>query len=296
VCGRVFRVFFSGARERLNGVSRPLPRMSPPPGIYWQSPGARRGRASARQIGRGAAVFPVFARQPRRPGLAERQGSHMAIQWFYQTGGGQQSGPVDSRELRRLAEAGVVRPDTLVRQGTSSRWVRAEQVRGLFQRSTPAPSPSVVASPPVPPPIPPPIPESGAPSRGVSGESSIRHGLGAAAVNGASEKPERVWPVTWAAIIVASATVLLLLWALVFRGGSAPQQQAEKDQPSLAVAQSAESGSHTPEQPVRPGPPPQVARTPAQPAEPKEIVLGDQGQQYSFSGKYYFYCIRYSRL
>jgi tetratricopeptide (TPR) repeat protein len=61
----------------------------------------------------------------------------------------------------------------------------------------------------------------------------------AAAVNEASEKPERIWPVTWAAIIVGSGTVLLLLWALVFRDGKAPQQQAEKDQPLLTVAQSA---------------------------------------------------------
>lgn len=43
----------------------------------------------------------------------------MAAEWFYQNGGGQQSGPVDSRELRRLAEAGVISPDTLVRQGAT---------------------------------------------------------------------------------------------------------------------------------------------------------------------------------
>jgi len=55
----------------------------------------------------------------------------MAIQWFYLTGGGQAAGPVDTEELRRLAEAGIVRPDTLVRQATSGLWVRAEQVRGL---------------------------------------------------------------------------------------------------------------------------------------------------------------------
>jgi len=83
----------------------------------------------------------------------------MAAQWFYQAKG-RQLGPVDSRELRRLAEAGVVRPDTLVRQGTNSRWVHAEHVRGLFKtRSTPPASPSVVASPLVPPPVPPPIRE-----------------------------------------------------------------------------------------------------------------------------------------
>jgi len=59
----------------------------------------------------------------------------MAIQWFYLTGGGQAAGPVDTDELRRLAEAGIVRPDTLVRQATSGLWVRAAQVRGLFQQS-----------------------------------------------------------------------------------------------------------------------------------------------------------------
>lgn len=73
-----------------------------------------------------------------------------------------------------------------------------------------------------PPPLPSPVPESGEPSRGVSAEGPIRHDLGEAAVNEESEKPERIWPVTWAAIIVGSGTVLLLLWALVFRGGSEP--------------------------------------------------------------------------
>ncbi len=34
---------------------------------------------------------------------------------------------------------------------------------------------------------------------------------------------------------MGSGTVLLLLWALVFRGGSAPQQPADKDQPPSVV-------------------------------------------------------------
>jgi S1-C subfamily serine protease/Flp pilus assembly protein TadD len=160
----------------------------------------------------------------------------MAAEWFYRAKG-QELGPVDSREVRRLAEAGIVRPDTLVRQGTSGRWVHAERVLGLFQRSTPAPSPSLGASPPPPLPQPSPVPESGAPRRAVSGEGSIRHGVPAAAVNAAAEKPERIWPVTWVAIIVGSGTMLLLLWALVFRGGSAPQQEANKDQPRSVAAQ-----------------------------------------------------------
>ncbi len=80
----------------------------------------------------------------------------MATQWFYQVTG-QETGPVDASELRRLAETGIVMADTFVRQGTSNRWVRAEEVRGLFQR-TPAPSPSVVAFS-QPPPLPPPLPK-----------------------------------------------------------------------------------------------------------------------------------------
>ena len=168
----------------------------------------------------------------------------MAIQWFYQTSDGQR--PVDSTQLRRLAEAGIVRPETLVRQGAIGSWVRAEHVQGLFLPSKPAPS----YPPGTTPPVPPPQPKSGA------------------LVNEASEKPERVWPVTWAAIIVGSGTVLLLLWAVVFRGSSTPQQQADKDQPPFmmyefalpepisgdqairnrteAAAQSAESGSSAP--------------------------------------------------
>jgi len=140
----------------------------------------------------------------------------MAKQWFHRASEGQASGPVDSAELRRLAKAGIVRPDTLVRQVDSSRCVLAEQVRGLFQPSTPAPSSTPATLP-----LPTPVPQSGA------------------LVNEESEKPERVWPVTWAAIIVGFGSVLLLLWALVFRGGSEPQQQADKDQPPLAAAQSA---------------------------------------------------------
>lgn len=100
----------------------------------------------------------------------------MAADLFYQNGG-QQSGPVDSRELRRLAEAGIVKPDTLVRVGTSNPWVRAERVHGLFQRSTPAPSPSLGAPPPVPPPLPSPsgetnVPTDLTPARNTNGDES----------------------------------------------------------------------------------------------------------------------------
>lgn len=132
---------------------------------------------------------------------------------------------------------------------------------------------------------------------------------------------------------MASGTaLLLLLWALVFRGGSTPQQQADKDQPPLAAAQSAESRSsapapqplaphssetpthleladrrgasdakqhrpdalsptqpppvpHAPEQPVRPKPPPQVARaaTPQPAPQPKRNEVEFEGTIYKFA-------------
>jgi putative serine protease PepD len=45
---------------------------------------------------------------------------------------------------------------------------------------------------------------------------------------------------------VGSGTVLLLLWAVVFRGGSGPQQQADTDQRTLAAARSAKQPAAAP--------------------------------------------------
>lgn len=178
----------------------------------------------------------------------------MVAQWFYQTAQRQQSGPIDSKELRRLAETGIVRPDTLVRQSESANWVRAEQVRGLFQRTPPPPSSSsmvkaTLVQPPVPPPLPSAMRKSGGPSRSVGGESPVRHGARASAVNEASEKPYRIHPSTWAAIIAGTGFVLLLLLAVAFRGGG-EHQQAKKDQPPSVVSQSAKSASAPASQPL----------------------------------------------
>ena len=118
--------------------------------------GCSAGRSCRTEIRRRLLSSLSFGGSPR-PDLAQRQGSHMAIQWFHRASEGQASGPVDSAELRRLAEAGIVRPDTLVRKGDSARWVRAEQVRGLFQPSTPAPSSTPATLP-----LPTPEPQSGA--------------------------------------------------------------------------------------------------------------------------------------
>lgn len=66
----------------------------------------------------------------------------MASEWFYQADG-QHFGPIMSGELRRLAATGIVTPDTLVRKETDGRWVCAEKVQGLFERSG-SPPPTAV--------------------------------------------------------------------------------------------------------------------------------------------------------
>ncbi len=71
----------------------------------------------------------------------------MAGEWFYQAKG-QQLGPVVSAELRRLADTGVVTPDTLVCRATATgmadgRWVCAERVQGIFQRNESPPTEAV---------------------------------------------------------------------------------------------------------------------------------------------------------
>lgn len=166
----------------------------------------------------------------------------MVAQWFYQNAKMQQSGPIDSKELRRLAEAGIVRPDTLIRPSESANWVRAERVQGLFNRTTPPPSSvSLVKATLVQPPARPPLQSALRESVAPSSDSPTRHGLSASAVNEASEKPYRIHPLTLVAIIASSGFVLLLLLllAVAFQGGGA-QQQAENDQPPSVVARSTE--------------------------------------------------------
>ena len=143
----------------------------------------------------------------------------MASEWYYQIMG-QQFGPVSAVELHALANAGTVARDTLVRKGGEGRWVCAEKVQGLFQRSdsrSPPPSTPLAAVPP--------IPECGAPNKDFTCDSSIRAALPPAPADDSPENGDRTWPLTWAAIIVGAGTVLLLLWAMVFRGSSTPEQK-----------------------------------------------------------------------
>jgi len=233
--------------------------MSPPPEIYWQLSGVRTGSllGGLNRAGGGRFHLPSTV----APGRAWRKGR--ALTWLFS---GSISAAVASRRGRSIRGncAGWLKPGS----SGPTRWCVYRQ-RAIVPAGY-APSRSGVYS------SDPRLRRylrryrSPARSRGVGGERPIRHGLRAAAVNEASEKPERVWPITWAAIIVGSGTVLLLLWALVFRGGSAPRQQAEKDQPPLAAAESAEARASAPapqavSEPTRSTP----AAAPA--AEPKPV-------------------------
>jgi hypothetical protein len=56
----------------------------------------------------------------------------MGIEWFYQVAG-ETRGPVSARELRALADAGTITPDTRVKRGSDRKWVSGRRVEGLFE-------------------------------------------------------------------------------------------------------------------------------------------------------------------
>jgi hypothetical protein len=68
------------------------------------------------------------------------------VQWYYKGPIGNQVGPVSADELRQLAEAGHIVPDTLVRREADAEWAPARMVRGLFAIPH-VPEPSGRASP-----------------------------------------------------------------------------------------------------------------------------------------------------
>lgn len=91
----------------------------------------------------------------------------MAIVWYYRAEDGREQGPVNSSQLKRLADFGKVRPNTEVRLAQEDRWGPASQVDGLFPEgaasavgssSSPSPVASAVAAHPVQSPSPAPQP------------------------------------------------------------------------------------------------------------------------------------------
>lgn len=82
--------------------------------------------------------------------------------WFYQIMG-KQLGPISSAQLRVLANAGTVAPDTMVKRGAAGGWMPAGRVQGLFPPPTvadrsAAKNPTVPCPPPPLPPRLPPVP------------------------------------------------------------------------------------------------------------------------------------------
>jgi|GEM_PF-4092419 len=80
----------------------------------------------------------------------------MAIEWYYRTEEGQEQGPVNSSQLKRLADFGKVQPTTQVRLAQGDRWEPAAQVDGLFPAGAAklVPSPTLASAAPQPSPLP----------------------------------------------------------------------------------------------------------------------------------------------
>src|SRR5262249_32755704 len=62
--------------------------------------------------------------------------------WFYTLDKQQRLGPVTSRQLRALAAAGTIRPESMVMREGGGKWVPAAKVKGLFPKPTAASPPS----------------------------------------------------------------------------------------------------------------------------------------------------------
>ena len=59
----------------------------------------------------------------------------MASQWYYLVNNEQQ-GPVSSAELKQMATAGQIQPDTLIWKEGLDDWVSAQRIKGLFDAAT----------------------------------------------------------------------------------------------------------------------------------------------------------------
>jgi hypothetical protein len=65
---------------------------------------------------------------------------------------GEEMGPVSSSELVKQAQAGVITPDTFVRQANDENWHVAQSVAGLFQKRAAGRATEEAGPPPVAPP------------------------------------------------------------------------------------------------------------------------------------------------
>ena len=100
----------------------------------------------------------------------------MPPQWFCNLAGSE-IGPLTPSQVKQLAAEGRLRKDDFVRKGTEGSWVRAEQVKGLFDTPPVAPSPVQSSSDPptlpsVHPPQSPATPTPGTPARPIPVETN----------------------------------------------------------------------------------------------------------------------------
>jgi len=73
------------------------------------------------------------------------------VEWYYAQDD-KQIGPVSASEMKRLADAGILKPDDLVWREGMGEWIPASNVKGLFDEEIPVPPKSVPAPPKVSPP------------------------------------------------------------------------------------------------------------------------------------------------
>jgi len=191
------------------------------PGNYLLPGQAKRKNPA--QFGRGRQFHYDGGQQPV-PSQALPEALTMGIEWFYQVAG-ESRGPVSAQELRALAEAGTITPDTRVKRGSDRKWVSARRVDGLFDpgRVTsvePLPAPAKG-----PPPLPPPVCASGKPL-----PDAVADGSKAGRLRG-------MRPRHWVLVAGGTAALLVLVGSLSFfgrgdsGGGGSEEQLAEQPAP-----------------------------------------------------------------
>lgn len=58
----------------------------------------------------------------------------MPAEWFYRDGT-HQVGPLSGKQIRSLATAGTINPETLIRKDDETNWIKASRIKGLFHRN-----------------------------------------------------------------------------------------------------------------------------------------------------------------
>ncbi len=74
----------------------------------------------------------------------------MELQWYAKSEWDEVEGPLSSAMLKARADAGAIKPETLVRRGTEGKWGAASRIKGLFP---PDDSNMQAEQPPVAPPV-----------------------------------------------------------------------------------------------------------------------------------------------